>query len=492
MRPSLHSPSDDSRGSTKNYGEPGSEPGALRGLIASATGQLSLPLTGVMQQLGFDGRPVPNEVRPLLGTLHGLSDRDGCGSSEGNGAKGGRALAAPSGHIQLELEPRAAVWQRQQSMWDLLGPDKTPEGEIVPETGERSGKCHKVRIKHNSPVVVRRDKRGAWSHGNLMRCGSAHACPVCASRRAHLAAAELSCGISLWLKENPLHDVWMLTLTVPHTAGDAEEEILGRLTGGWTALQQDKRWRRWRKRFGVRYVVRCFDSTVGGKAGWHPHFHVALFVARATNGRDGDGYSRVMRGMDASEYKYQLSAETVTLAEIWADVLVKGGLPEAQRALSESYGANLGGADKAARYLCKWGLADEVALGVVKPRNQFQLLDEWRMATSPSAKAELAAVFRRFVAATKGLAVVTGLERLRKGLDITEEKVAEYLASVRIEPEPVAPIEVWVPGALLGQCIALGWHVVHGLLEAIVGQGLDPQITLIRLLEYLRHARNTS
>jgi hypothetical protein len=41
-----------------------------------------------------------------------------------------------------------------------------------------------------------------------------------------------------------------------------------------------KSWQRDQARFGIRWIIRVFECTVGDEHGWHPHFHAVIFFDR--------------------------------------------------------------------------------------------------------------------------------------------------------------------------------------------------------------------
>lgn len=68
----------------------------------------------------------------------------------------------------------------------------------------------------------------------------------------------------------------MLTLTIPHGAHDSLVDLLAKLTRAMEIFRNDRTYRAIAKEhFGS--VVRATETTHGGN-GWHPHFHMLLFL----------------------------------------------------------------------------------------------------------------------------------------------------------------------------------------------------------------------
>jgi hypothetical protein len=430
-------------------------------------------------QLGFDGRtyeppgiievetepeaPSP-KGEPLLGLLHGL------------------------------LPGTAERWNRQMEMWDRFGPEKDEHGDVIHGTGERVAKCRKVRILSETTAMVR-SAGGGWDVRGTVRCRNAHVCPLCAWQRARETAAQISACVEAHQAGGGLApDVWMLTLTQPHTAEQAWSTSIERLTEAWRRLKRSPEWRRFAKRWGLVGAVRCWDSTIGAN-GLHGHWHVGLFVDQAIWAGDRiDQLPELERGI-------VLAAIGDELRDAWVRVSLAAGVEVAGDVGRESFrelGLDLRGGEDAAVYLASWGLPQELALSPAKRgRSHWSELDA--AAAGDAAAGER---FDRYYAATSGLAVVTGLKRLRDRLGVTDELVAAHVAELALRRElqaeldgvelpEVEPLELRISPYRWHAALRATWPRLFAIVEAAEAQGRDPQRALDDYLAAVDRGRNT-
>lgn len=110
----------------------------------------------------------------------------------------------------------------------------------------------------------------------IQRCRSVGSCPSCASTirgaraRDIEAAVEAAHAVGL--------QVWFLTLTVPHAAGDDLGSTLDRVRDYWRRMQQSRGTRALFGSMRVEGFVRAFEVTWSEANGWHPHLHVLIFT----------------------------------------------------------------------------------------------------------------------------------------------------------------------------------------------------------------------
>jgi hypothetical protein len=127
-------------------------------------------------------------------------------------------------------------------------------------------------------TLVRNSETGQAGFAGLTLCQSVWACPCCSARiRADRARDVERAGVT-WLRQD--RALYFLTLTMPHDAGDALDELLEALIGAWRKLTNRKGWKDRRDRYGLRFI-RAVEVThtrqLDGGAGWHPHLHLLLF-----------------------------------------------------------------------------------------------------------------------------------------------------------------------------------------------------------------------
>lgn len=435
-----------------------SEAVAHRAKGFSPGGQLAMPWGAA--QLSLDGRayaPSPDErsEESSLGLLHGDSP------------------SAP--------DRRALQWQRQLTMWSLLGP---MSGYLPGIEGERCAKCAKVRCgRPGAGVQMKRSTSGHWGIAGCVICGNAHVCPLCAFRRARETVRQLSTCIAQHLQLSPYNDAWLLTLTLPHDRHDPYDLVVDRLKKAWAIFTKSAEWRRFARFWGLRSTVRVFDATIGSN-GLHAHWHAGLFpTAAAWN-------QRALRDMDEWERAAYLEIIREQIQPIWEKAVAATGALEGHSLETfREVGISLEPGELSASYLSKWGFAEELAHGPAKGgRTQWQLLDEFRAGNFVAGRQ-----FVDYYKATKGVAVVTGLKVLRKQLDVTDERIEEHIADLRKKrdgeleklgelQEPVRELVVEIAPWFHTRALSIGWAHLQAVADAADESGQDVQSAVDRLL----------
>jgi hypothetical protein len=234
--------------------------------------------------------------------------------------------------------------------------------------------------------------------GNLAVCGS-HLCPVCGPRVAEVRRGEVA-HILDWADGQRLHPVF-LTLT---TASQKSQPLAPMVRAQKEALRiwkQDRRYKQ--RRPSIVGVVSAFETTHGAN-GWHPHFHLLLLVKAKTMGRA----LRLVAGLRA----------------VWVAAAKAQGL-HAGRA-----GFNAQAGHRAAEYMAKWDLSDEVAAGAAKEskdkdkgKTPSQLLR--RGYEGDKAASRLWGEYERAMRGKSVLRFSPGLRALAGVPDMTDKKAAE-------------------------------------------------------------------
>ena len=96
------------------------------------------------------------------------------------------------------------------------------------------------------------------------------------------------------------------------------------------------------ERWQIKHYISCFEITHGTN-GFHPHYHVLLFVPYSLG-------KRSLPGIKQDMYK------------VWKDCCLKSGLDEP----SEKHGLDLQAGNEAGSYVAKWGLEHEMTKGHIK------------------------------------------------------------------------------------------------------------------------------
>jgi hypothetical protein len=131
-------------------------------------------------------------------------------------------------------------------------------------------------------IMVEKDARRAYYRG-LVVCGAIWQCPVCAAKITESRRHELSQCLDFISAR-----CCLVTFTLRHTM----EDSLKSLGDGIKQAYQSSfsgRWNRdFREEWGVVGSVRSLEVTYG-ENGWHPHYHVLLFVDPAWAVEDLEG-----------------------------------------------------------------------------------------------------------------------------------------------------------------------------------------------------------
>lgn len=260
--------------------------------------------------------------------------------------------------------------------------------------------CGWKRTPNSPGVSVRgRVKEGGGYEtvalGGLVACGS-HLCPVCGPRVADLRREEVAVILD-YAKAEGLHPV-MLTLTTANKRGDALAPMLDAQRRALRAWKNDRRYRD--RKPAIHGVVSAFETTHGAN-GWHPHIHLVVLVKAPTMGRA----LRVIAGLRAP----------------WVAAAKAQGL-HAGRA---GFKAHAG--DRAADYVAKWDLADEVAMSTAKEGRDKGRTPGQLLRAAFDGDEQAAALWAEYARAMKGKSVLRfspGLKD-RAGLnDISDEEAA--------------------------------------------------------------------
>ena len=190
------------------------------------------------------------------------------------------------------------------------------------------------RLPSHKVAVNKAHQYNKAFYTGLQVCGRVWSCPVCSAKIAERRRVELTTATTLAKAQGM--QVMLLTLTVPHGLGDDLGTMLDCMGQAWRKTSTERRGKALRKSLDVKGTIRALEVT-HGKNGWHPHFHVLLFV--------GQG----------------VTAEQIfeAYAPLWQTVCVKAGLPEP----SLAHGTRVDDGSYAAAYVGKWGLEAEMTRG---------------------------------------------------------------------------------------------------------------------------------
>jgi len=267
-----------------------------------------------------------------------------------------------------------------------------------------------------------------YHYGNLMTCGSVWHCPICAAKISEQRRLELKQAVSNWKKQGG--EVLLLTLTVPHYTNQKIQTVLDGLSSALRRMTYSKGWRTLSKEIGLYGRIRSLEVTYG-ENGWHPHFHLLLFV-----------YNQQDEGLES------LQAAALSL---WKTACIRSSLPE-----PNFHGVKVDDGTLAAEYVGKWGLDHEMTKGhIKKSRHGYSPFDLLRvyLGSSPTGRfldghaSEAGRLFKDYAKAFKGKRQLVWSKGLHQDLLFDLVDITDQEASDLVEPDAelfaLVPLATW-------------------------------------------------
>lgn len=270
--------------------------------------------------------------------------------------------------------------------------------------GERTQHCFYNRVDKNDGVGVTFNKfRNKANYTNVMRCANAWGCPVCAAIISEHRKSEVKEAMDWWKKQGG--SVLLLTLTVPHYSDTDIKQLKKDLKKAYSKFFKGVRaskdmFERWQ----IKHYISCFEITHGIN-GFHPHYHVLLFVPYSLG-------------------KQSLPGIKQDMYEVWKDCCLKAGLDEP----SEKHGLDLQAGNEAGAYVAKWGLEHEMTKGHIKKgkENNRTPFDILRSYTDSENQAD-SNLFKLYYFAFKGTRQLNWSKGLKKLVSKAEEKTDQEI-----------------------------------------------------------------
>ncbi len=316
----------------------------------------------------------------------------------------------------------------------------------------RTANCLRLRTKGQQLQVLKSKEHGKALYKGLQTCGSVWACPVCAAKISERRRAELVEAIEAHQGQGG--QVWLATFTTPHYLGDDLGEVLAGQAKALSYLNGDRASRKVFADMGCIGSVRALEVTHGRKRevnnGWHPHYHVLLFVAG---------------GIDLEPFRQKLF-------ERWLSACVKAGL----KPPSEAHGVKLDDGSKAARYASKWGLESEMTKGHIKTAHDGETPFDFLRAYVADKDKQAGALFAEFARVFKGkrqLFWSKGLkarfaigEKTDEELASEEDDRAAFLGAITLEQWRVI-LRAEARSSVLQVAETLGWSSAEEYIESL-------------------------
>jgi len=331
--------------------------------------------------------------------------------------------------------------------------------KLLPKT--RTNYCLRLRQKGKQIEVWKSHEFKTASFVGLQTCGSVWACPVCAAKIAERRRAEVVAAMAAHKAAGG--SVTLLTLTAPHQRTDNLADLLAKLKKALNSFKNDRHVKAIFKAMGIIGDIKALEVTHGrlspSNNGWHPHYHVLQF--------GGLGEALV-----ALDWLQMVDMEDV-LYQRWAAACVRAGLGEPSRA----HGLKLDDGSKAAKYVSKWGLEDEMTKGHTKKalhgETPFDFLRAYL--ADPNDK-QAGALFREFAETFKGKRQLVWSRGLKKRYAIGELTDEELSAQTDDQARLLGQItlEQWCDvlavegrGVVLQLASSSGWDAVAVYLASI-------------------------
>lgn len=329
----------------------------------------------------------------------------------------------------------------------------------------RTDKCLRLRQASKEIQVWQSKEYQTTSYSGLQTCGSVWACPVCSAKIAERRRAEIVAAMAAHKAAGGCMN--LLTLTAPHQRTDALVDLLAKQAIALKKMFADRTVRGLFLEMGVVGQIRALEVTHGRLSprnnGWHPHYHLLLF--------SGSGEALARFNPD------QVRQWSIRLYERWVACCLGAGLG----APSFEHGLKLDDGSKAAKYVAKWGLEDEMTKGHTKKAiNGETPFDFLRAHLVDKADKQAGALFKEFAEAFKGKRQLYWSPGLKKRFAIGESTDEEVAAQMDDHAAMLGTItlEQWrdvlaVDGAGLVLVIAAngGWDAVTRYLVSIQDKG---------------------
>ena len=177
--------------------------------------------------------------------------------------------AAPNGHLEVitkfaatrEKHPKAAQFALQAVARELLG-------------DSRLKICYRYRVPEREVEIWHNQKRQSAYYTGLMKCGLQWVCPLCSSRLSEKRREMVRYALD---ESSERFIPVMATYTVQHNAGDRLAALLDGMLAAYRWMRKNRGWRLLKEEYTIIGECRAVEIT-HGNSGWHPHFHVLMFL----------------------------------------------------------------------------------------------------------------------------------------------------------------------------------------------------------------------
>jgi hypothetical protein len=383
-------------------------------------------------------------------------------------AAGHGRVAVPSLGIYAKYKNRAEKVDPETGEITRIDPMATRVQRFMLQAVARSlfpksriDKCLRIRNKSQDIQVWKSKEHQTAHYSGLQTCGSVWRCPVCSAKIAERRRVEIIQAMDAHKAAGGC--VNLLTLTCPHQAKDNLADLLAKQKKALNSFWSDRHVKAVLVEMESIGQIRALEVTHGRLSpqnnGWHPHYHVLVFGGAAVNLARSD----VFRWDDWE----------TTLYTRWANACTLAGLGAPSRA----HGLKLDDGSKAAKYVSKWGLEDEMTKGHTKKATHGETpFDFLRAYLLDKTDKQAAALFIEFAKTFEGKRQLHWSKGLKKRYAITEksdetiseehDQLARMLGTISLEQwRDVLAVEG--RGIVLAVAASGGWDAVTVYLDSI-------------------------
>lgn len=305
---------------------------------------------------------------------------------------------------------------------------------------ERVAHCLRHRVSKDKGVqVLFNPAREKAHYGNVMRCGSVWTCPICSAQVAEKRREELKKAIENW-KNKHNGEVYLLTLTNPHYHGDNLQALLEGQKKALKYLWSNRKPKEMLKSLGKHGHIIAAEVTYGDENGWHPHYHILLFMRYEINIDSLRSFLAIewqncceKAGLPVPSIRYGVDLRDGKYAY---DYVTKFGIDE--------YGDNFAYTEKTQVLEGGWALPDEMTKGHTKKgrEGRFTPFDLLRQSIELPEYGKLFQVFARAFKGKKQLHWSKGLKVSLGVMEQTDEELAEETEKEAVLVRELA-FEIW-------------------------------------------------
>ena len=387
---------------------------------------------------------IPNErAKPAMptGGIHAIPGRALAPAAVGQSTTLGSSTGQPEG-VALGIDAKSVGRFTRPDDGALPTDTATFEGVRYPDDAHQAARSR--RYKHQNAAakllpgsrtanclwaltsiaegveVIHNEQEGRARFSGVQTCGSVWGCPCCSGAISDKRRDELNEAIA-WARAEGLQVV-MITLTGWHCQAEPLAEVYDDMKAAKKAWGQHRAMKAMRPKKGEAATdERCIVGTVTatelthGGNGWHPHFHLLVFVKATTQ---ADAIAKMER-----------------LRAPWLASLEGRGRHGSGAAF------RVDGASKAGDYVAKWGAAEEITLSnkkkgktrtkdgkAFKGRTPFGLLADYAEQSDKQAGALFVEYFET-VFGSRQLMWSPGLKERAGVGNVSDEQAAEEQAA---------------------------------------------------------------